>query len=130
MVVWIQQGGDGWQRYLTIGNNSHTALHILVNLTAVDVKMDNLSLFGVGLGIARHTVGKAHTNGNEHVALLFLQVDGIVAMHPQHTGIQRMVGRQCRESQHGTPGGNVGFFQKSFQLLLGMTEFYALPYQR
>ena len=67
------------------------SLHVLVNLTSVDIQMDNLRLFGIGLQIACDTVAEAHADGDEYVALLFLQVDGIVAMHAQHTHVQRMV---------------------------------------
>ena len=63
-------------------------LNILVYLATVDIEVDNFSLLSVSLQITGYTVGKAHTDGNEHVALLFLQIDGIVA-------IERMVGRQC-----------------------------------
>ena len=81
VVVLIEQCGEGRQRLLTVGHHSHIGLYILVYLAAVDIQMDNLSLLGVGLQIARHTIAEAHTNGYEHVTLLFLQVDGIVAMH-------------------------------------------------
>ena len=58
--------------------------------------MNNLGLLGIGLDITCHTVAETHADGDEHVAFLLLQVDGIVAMHAQHTNIERMVGRQCR----------------------------------
>ena len=66
-------------------------LHVLVNLASVDIQMDNLRLFSIRLQVSRYAVAETHTDGDEHVAFLFLQVDGIVAMHTQHTHVQRMV---------------------------------------
>ena len=88
--------------------------------------MNNLCLLGIGLQITRHTVTETHTNGNQHVALLFFQVDGIVAVHTQHSNIQRMVGWQSRESQHGASSRNIGLLQEGLQFFLGITQFYAL----
>ena len=81
VVVTVQQSGEGWQRLFTVCHNGHVGLHILVYLAGVDIQMDNLGLLGIGLGIARHTVGETHADGNQHVTLLLFQVDGIVAMH-------------------------------------------------
>ena len=128
MVSLIKQSGKGWQRLFTVCHHSHIGLYVLVNLTLVDIQMYNLGLLGVGLRIACHTVREAHANGYQHVTLLFLQVNGIVAMHTQHTHIQRMVGRQGTQSQHGTTGRDVCFLQESLQFLLGISQFHALSY--
>ena len=92
MTGLIDQGRDGRQRLLTVGNHRHVGLHVLVDLAVVDIEVDNLRLLGVGLQVSCHTVGEAHADGDEHVALLLLQVHGIVAVHTQHTDIQRMIG--------------------------------------
>ena len=98
MVGLIQQGRQGRQRLLTVGHHSHIGLDVLVYLTLVDIKVYNLRLLGVCLRITCHAVAETHTNGNEHVALLFLQVHSVVAVHAQHTDIQGMVRGQRRES--------------------------------
>ena len=91
MIILVQQSRDSRERLLTVGYHSHIGLHVLVNLTTVDIKVDNLRLLGVGLQITRHSVRESHTDGNEYIALLFLQVDGIVAVHTQHSYIEGMV---------------------------------------
>ena len=98
MLILIQQCSNSGQRLLTICNDSQIGLHILVNLALVNIQMDNLGLLGVCLRISCHTIRKTHANGYQHVALLFFQVDGIVAMHAQHSYIQRMVRGQCTQT--------------------------------
>ena len=129
VVILIQQGCDSWQRLLTVGHHSHIGLHVLVDLTAVDIEMDDFGLLGIGLQIARHTVAEAHADGNEHIALLLLQIDGIVAVHAQHAHIERMVGRKGRKPQHRTTCGDVGFFQELNQFALCIAEFDPLPHK-
>ena len=105
-------------------------LHVLVNLTTVNIQVDNLRLFGIGLQITRHSVAETHTDGNEHITLLFLQVDSIVAVHTEHADIQRVIGRQCREAKHRSTCRDIGFLQELLQFLLGIAKLYTLPYQR
>ena len=91
--------------------------------------MNNLCLLGVGLEISSHTIGKTHTDSNQHVTLLLFLVGSIVAMHTQHTDIQRMITRQGAQAQHRTTGRDIGFLQECLQLLMGITQFYALSDQ-
>ena len=56
MTGLIDQGRDSRQRFLTVGNHRHIGLHVLVDLTVVDVEVDDLRLLGVGLQVTRHTV--------------------------------------------------------------------------
>ena len=90
--------------------------------------MDYLRLLGISFRVTSHTVGETHTDSYQHVALLFLQVHGIVAVHTQHANIQRMVGRQCRKSQHCSAGRNICLLQESLQFFLSVTQFHALTY--
>ncbi len=130
MLIGMQQSRDSGQRLLTVCHYSHIGLHVLVYLATVNIQMNNLGLLGIRLRITRHTVGETHTDSYQHVALLLFQVDGIVAVHTQHTHVQGMVGWQCRQTQHGASGRNIGFLQECLQLLLCITQLYALPYQR
>ena len=91
MVSFIYQRGECWQRLLTVGHHSHIGLHVLVNLTTIDIEMNHLGLLGIGLQIARHTVAESHTDGNKHVTLLLFQVDSVITMHAQHTHVERMI---------------------------------------
>ena len=129
MVGLMDKSRQGRQRLLAISNNSHIGLHILVNLTMVDIKMNDLGLLGVGLRIARYSVREAHADGNEHIALLLLDIGRIVTVHTKHTHVQRMCAGQSRETKHGTSGRDVSFLQEGLQFLLRITQVNALPYQ-
>ena len=113
MFVRIKECRECGQRLLTVGHHSHVGLHVLVDLTTVDIEVDDLCLFGIGLQVTRHTVGETHADGDEHVALLLFQVDGIIAVHAQHTDVQRMVRGECRESEHRTTSRDIGFLEES-----------------
>ena len=53
--------------------------------------MDDLCLFGISFQITSYTITEAHADSNQYIALLLLQVHGIVTMHTQHTHIKWMV---------------------------------------
>ena len=129
VLIAIQQRRQRRQRLLAVGHHRHIGLHILVYLATVNIQMNNLGLLGIGLRITRHTVGEAHADSYQHVALLLLQIDGIVAMHAQHTHIQRMVGGQSAQSQHRAAGGNISFLQECLQLFLRIAQLNALTNQ-
>ena len=57
--------------------------------------MNNLGLLRIGGGQTCHAVAEPHTNGDEHVTFLLLDVGSIVAVHAQHTHIEGMIGGEC-----------------------------------
>jgi hypothetical protein len=59
---------------LAVAHHGHVGLHVLVNLTGIDVEVYDLGLLGIGLQRSRHAVVEAHTDGDEHVTLLLLEV--------------------------------------------------------
>ena len=89
--ILLEQTCDGGQRNLAVAHHSHSGLHVLVYLRAVYVEVDDLGLFGIGVQAASHTVAETHADGNEHIALLFLHVGSITAVHAEHAHIERMV---------------------------------------
>ena len=113
MFVRIKECRECGQRLLTVSHHSHIGLHVLVDLTSVDIEVNNLRLLGIGFQVTRHTVGETHADGNQDVALLLLQVHGIVAVHTQHTDVQRMIRGKCRESEHRTTSRDIGFLEES-----------------
>ena len=129
MVVLVYQRCQSGQRLLAVGNHSHVGLHVLVYLAAVDVQMNHLCLLGIGLQRASDTVAETHADGNEHIALLLFHVRRIVAVHAQHAHVQRMVGGQCRESEHRAACRNARFLEESLQFFLRIAEFHALPHE-
>ncbi len=114
---------------LHVAHHLHGSLHVLVDLCRVDVEMDHLRLFGIGLQVARYPVVEPHPDGDQHVALICFQVWSHVAMHAQHAAVERMVGGHCREAQDGRGEGYIRFFQESNQLLFSATEEHTLTHQ-
>ena len=96
--ILVQETGDGWQRLLAIANHSHICLDNLIDFRLVDIQMDNLSLLGVFRRNARDTVAEAHTDGDEHIALLGLHIGSIGTMHTEHTHVKRVIARKSRET--------------------------------
>ncbi len=130
VVGLMDEGREGRQRLLAVAHDGHRDLHVLVHLALVDVQMDDLRLLGIGLQAACDAVAEAHTDGDEHVALLLFQVHGVVAVHPEHTHIQRVVAGQRTQPQHRAACGDIGFLQEGDELVLSVAEFHALPHQR
>ena len=129
MVSFPDEGREGRQRLLTVGHDGHISLHVLVNLAGIDVEVDDLRLLSIGLEVTRHTVAEAHTDGDEHVALLLLEVDGVVAVHAQHTSVERMIGGQRGEAEHRATSRDIGFLEEPDELALRIAEFDTLPHQ-
>ena len=48
VICMVKQCCDGWQRLLTIRNNCHISLYILIYLTMINIQMDHLRLLGIG----------------------------------------------------------------------------------
>ena len=91
--------------------------------------MYNLGLTSVGGYITRHTVIEAHTYSYQHVTLVSVDIRTQIAVHAQHAFVQRMVRRQGREPQQGTPCRQASLLDKGAQLCLRIAQLYPLPYQ-
>ena len=86
--------------------------HVLVDLRAVDVDLDDLGLLGKGLGIQRHTVGEAAAHGDQQVALVTGHVRGLRAVHTDHAGGQRMAAGEAAAAHDGDGHGSVHLLGK------------------
>ena len=89
-----------------------------------------LCLLGVCVWRACVAVAESHAYGYQHVALLLLDVWRIVAVHSEHTHVQRVVGRQCGESEEGACRRNVGFLKKLHQLVLCAAQLHSVTHER
>ena len=79
-----------------ISENLHIDRYILPDLRVVDIQMDHFRLLGVCLQIASNTIVETHTDGDQHVTFIGLPIRTDIAVHTQHTLIQRKIGRQRR----------------------------------
>ena len=129
MFVLTHQLGQFNQGFLAIAQYSHIHLHILVDFRRVDIHVDDFRLLGICIQIAGHTVVETHTHGNEHIALIGLDIRPEITMHTEHTFIQRMIRRDGREAEQCTSARNVRLFQECLQFLLGISQFDTLSYQ-
>ena len=94
VLGFLEQRRESREGLLAVGHDGHVSLHILIDLTLVDIQMNDLRLLGVSLEAARHAVAETHTDSDEDIALLLFQVDGVVTVHPEHSDIQRMCAGQ------------------------------------
>ena len=109
----FQQFGNGRQCLFTVAQHSYIGLDVLVYLGWVDIEMNDFGLRGIGCNVACHTVVETHTYGYQHIALVSIDVRSQIAVHAQHAFVQRMIGRQSRQSQQGASGWQFSLFNES-----------------
>ena len=130
VLVLVKQTGYGRQRHLTVANNRHVGLDILVNLHIIYIEMYNLGLLGVCVKTSGNTVAEAHTDSYYHIGLLCKDVGCIAAVHTEHTHIERMVGRKGRESEQCACRRDVCLLKKLDKLVVCSTKFYTMTNER
>ncbi|MNP43811.1 hypothetical protein D3C76_1376540 [compost metagenome] len=54
--------------------------------------MDHFGMRREGIQFTGHAIVKTRTNGDQQVALLYRQIGGFGAVHPQHAQIVRVIG--------------------------------------
>ena len=103
----IEEGG---QALAQISEDRDVGAHVLVELSGVNVKVDNACLRGKLCHCARHAVAEARTDGEQQVAVLDRHIGGIGAVHPRHPRIAGRIGRnaaephQCGDGRHPRQG--------------------------
>ena len=120
---------QGLQHGPGVAQYRHVALHVFVELRGVDVDVDDVGLSGILTYVARYPVVEAHAYGDEQVAFVGLDIGGHAAVHAQHALVERVVGRDGRETQQGAAHGNVGLFGQSGQFGFGLGDEHALSGQ-
>ena len=91
--------------------------------------MYHLRLLRVSLQVARHTVVKTHADGYEQVTLVCHHVRRKVAVHSEHTHIQRMLRRGSRQSEHSLAERYLCFLAKGKQFLASSGYLNALSHK-
>ncbi|MPN36568.1 hypothetical protein SDC9_184077 [bioreactor metagenome] len=71
--------------------------------------MDDFRLFGIGVEVARNAVVKTHPDGNKHIALVGVHVGGNIAVHAQHSPVERMIGGDGGKSEDGGAEWDIAF---------------------
>ena len=126
MGIFLQKAGYRRQRLLTIAYYRDICLYVFVNLGRVDVKVYDLRLLCVCRCQSCYTVAETHTDSYQYITFLRLYVGRIIAMHTQHTNIQRMTCGQSRQSKQCPTCRNICFLKKFYKFVLGISKFHAL----
>ena len=127
--VLFQQSGHSSQRLFAVAQNGNVYLYILIYFRRINIKMDHFRLFGVSSQITGHTVVETHTDSNQYITFVSIDIRSQISVHTQHSFIQRMVGRQCGKSEQGTTCGHIRLFDKGTQFFLSASQFHSLSYQ-
>ncbi len=129
MSILLQKFRYGCQCMLAVSQDSYIHFYILVYFRRVDVEVDYFCLFGIGSEIASHTVVKTHADSNQDIAFIGIDIRSQVAVHTQHTLIQRMLRRQSRKTEQRASRRHVRLFYESTQFALRIAQLNALPHQ-
>jgi len=125
----FQQRRDGRQAFLDVGQHRNVNLNVFIDFCRVNVEVDDLGLFGVGLEVAGHTVVKPHANGYQHIAFSRFTVGAHIPVHAQHTLHQGKITGNSGQTQEGGTSRNVGFGQKGLQFLFSLSQNNPLTHQ-
>ena len=100
MNILVQQTGNGWQTLLAVAHHSHIGLDNLINLSLVNVQVNNLGLgaYLEGTPVIRSLKRIPMAMS---ITLLGLHVGSIRTVHAEHTHVERVVARQGRKDRAG-----------------------------
>ena len=113
----LDLGQHGVQHIGCIAHDGKIHIHVLAQFAGVNIDLDDGSVFGKGLGVQRHAVGKAGAHRDEHVALCHRPVGGVAAVHPQHAQIHRVTVGHNACGHQGVGGGDLRLVQQIPQRL-------------
>ena len=99
--------------------------HVLVDLGAVHVDLDDLGLRGKGCGVQCHAVGEAAAHGDQQIALVGGHVGSLGTVHADHAGGEGVVAGETAAAHQGDSNGSVHLFGKLTELLVGTAANHA-----
>ena len=101
MVVLGQALIEQLQHSLGGADDMVVSQYIFVNLRAVNVNVDDLSLAGKGLRLEGHPVREPAAHSNQQVALITGHIAGLGAVHADHTGGEGVCPREAAAPHDG-----------------------------
>ena len=125
---WVDGLGEGGQGLFRVAQHLGCCLDVLVYLRRVDVHMDDLGLLRIGVRVTRHTVVEAHTDRDQHIALVGLHVGRYVAMHADESFVQPEVRRHGGKTQQRGCRRDICLLQELQELILRIAEHHSLTY--
>ena len=99
---------EGNQRVLDLTTNGYVGTANLVELSRIDVGVNNFGVWCESVESARHAVVKTGTQGDQKISLLHGRNGRVHAVHTGHTEVETMGIREGATSHQGRYDGNVG----------------------
>ena len=125
MLFLLDLGQHGVQHIGRIAHDGKIDLHILAQLTRVDVDLDDGGVLCKGLGVQGHTVREAGAHCNEHIAVGHSAVGGVAAVHAHHPDVHRVAVGHDACGHQGISRRDLGLLQQVAQGLAGSCAAHA-----
>ena len=101
-------------------------MDILAEFRSIDIDMDYTRLRSIMGHIAGHTVIETHTDGYEQIGTVGVDIGAYVAVHAEHTLIERMIRGYRRQAKQSRRYGNSRLLGQRGKLLLGSGYHHAV----
>ena len=81
--------------------------HVLANLGGVDIDMDDASIRGEARGVSGGAVIEARADCQDQIRMLHRLVRGVVAIHPEHPGEERVGAGEASQAKECAHDGEI-----------------------
>ena len=105
----LDEGEHPPQHIGGIAHDGQIHIHILAQLAGVDIDLDDGGIFGKGLGVQGHAVGKAGAQCDQHIAVGHGPVGGVAAVHADHADVHGVAVGHDACSHQGVGGRDLRF---------------------
>ncbi|MPN20445.1 hypothetical protein SDC9_167824 [bioreactor metagenome] len=117
VILFVNEGQQLGEHLTDITRNKMIDHNVLVHLGTVDVDMNNLSAGGKLRRICCHTVGKSGPDYNQNIRVTHGKRARNIAMHADHTHIQRIIVRQHASAHDRMASGQRCFVDQLIELI-------------
>ena len=119
MLLFLDLRQHGVQHVSGIAHDGKVDLHILAQLTGIDVDLDDGGVLCKGLGVQGHTVREAGAHRDQHVAVGHGTIGGVTAVHTHHANVHRVAVGHNACGHQGVGGRDLCLVQQITQRLAG-----------
>ena len=119
VLLLLNKGEHPAQDIADITDNGKIHIHVLAQLTGVDIDLDDGGVLGKGLGVQGHAVRKAGAQCDQHVTVRDRPVGGVAAVHSDHADVHRVTVGHNACSHQSIGGGDLRLVDQVTQGLAG-----------
>ena len=119
VLLLLNEGEHPAQNVADITGNGKIHIHVLAQLTGVDIDLDDGGVLGKGLGVQGHAVRKAGAQCDQHVTICDRPVGGVAAVHSDHADVHRVTVGHNACGHQGIGGGDLRLVDQVTQGLAG-----------